>query len=77
MQRMSKRYVVFCISWLLAIPLWREFHEPSQTLWNVFLAAFLIAIVMAVFLGMRYLEQNHIEVGEARFSSGDDERSAS
>ncbi|WP_140418377.1 hypothetical protein [Sphingomonas mucosissima] len=72
---MSKRYAVFCISWLLALPLWREFHEPSQTLWNVFLAAFLIATVTAVFLGMRYLEQYHIEVGEARFSSSNDERS--
>jgi len=66
---MSKRYAVFWLSAFIAIPLWREFHEPNELLWNVFLAAFLIAVIAAAFFGLRYLEQNQVEVGEARFTS--------
>ena len=49
------------------MPLWREFREPAQPVWDAFLAVFLIALVIAAFLGIRYLQKNHIEVGEARF----------
>lgn len=64
---MSKRYAVFCVSAFLAIPLWLEFYEPNQLLWNVFLTAFLIAVVAAIFFGLRYLQKDCIAVGEARF----------
>jgi hypothetical protein len=65
---MSKRYAVCWISAFLAIPLWTEFREPNQLIWNIFLAAFLIAVIAAAFFGLRYLEQNQIAVGEARFT---------
>lgn len=66
---MSKHYAVFWLSAFIAIPLWREFHEPNQLLWNVFLAVLLIAVIAAAFFGLRYLEHNKVEVGEARFTS--------
>lgn len=64
-------HVIFCVGLFLALPLWREFREPGQPLWNVFLAAFLIALVCGAFFGVRYLQKNNVEVGEARFSSSD------
>ena len=66
---MSKRYAVFWLSAFIAIPLWREFHEPDQLLWNVVLAVFLTAVIAAAFYGLRYLERNRVEFGEARFIS--------
>lgn len=71
---MTKRYVVLWVGFFLAIPLWREFHEPSQPLWNTFLALFLIGLVVGTFLGVRYLQKNNVEVGEARFIATDIER---
>jgi hypothetical protein len=65
---MSKQYAVFWVSAFLAIPLWREFYEPDQMIWNVFLTTFLISLVAAIYLGLRYLEQNQITVGEAEFT---------
>jgi succinate dehydrogenase hydrophobic anchor subunit len=73
----TKRYVAHVVLWVgvfLAIPLWREFHEPSQPLWNVFLALFLVALVVGAFFGVRYLQKNNVEVGEARFTTTDAER---
>lgn len=64
-------YVVLWIGLVLAIPLWREFHEPGQFFWNTFLAAFLVALVLAAFFGIRHLQTNGIEVGEARFKSSE------
>ena len=55
----------------LGLPLWREFYEPAQPLWNVFLMTFLVAVVVGVFLGVRYLQKNRIEIGEGRLASGD------
>ncbi len=66
---MSKRYAVLWVSAFLAVPLWRELHEPNHLAWNVFLAAFLITSIAAVFFGLRYLERNNVTVGEARFTS--------
>lgn len=66
---MSKRRAVLWIGAFLAAPTWIEFHEPDQTIWNIFLAAFLSGIVAAAFFGLRYLERNEIEIGEARFTS--------
>lgn len=70
----TKTYVVQIVLWVgcaLALPLWREFQEPGQPVWNVFLAAFLIAIVVGAFIGVRHLQKNGIEVGEARFTTRD------
>lgn len=58
--------VVLFASLFLALPLWRENWEPDQPLWDGFLAIFLIAIVAGSFLGVRYLQSNRIEFGEAR-----------
>jgi len=68
----TKRYAARIVLWVgvfLAVPLWREFREPAQPAWNAFLAAFLIALVLGSFLGIRHLQKNDIEVGEARFTS--------
>jgi len=56
----------------LTIPLWREFHEPDQPMWNGFLAVFLIALVVGSFVGVRHLQKNRLQIGEARFTSGED-----
>ena len=69
---MTKRYLAHVVLWVglfLAIPLWREFHEATQPLWNAFLAVFLIALVIGAFVGVRYLQKNKVEVGEARFTA--------
>lgn len=67
---MSKKcYAVFWVSAFLAAPLWREFHEANELVWNVFLAVFLIAVIAAAFIGLRHLEQSKAAVGEARFTS--------
>ena len=66
---MSKPYAVFWISAVLAVPMWREFHEPDHPIWNASLAIFLVGIVAAAFFGLRYLERNRAEIGEARFTS--------
>ena len=58
---------VLWVGGALAIPLWSEFHEPGRQLWNVVLAAFLIAIVAAAYVGLRHLQRSGAQVGEARF----------
>ena len=66
----TKRYVinlVASVSAFLAIPLWREFYEPNQPIWNVFLGVVLVAMVAGIFFGVRHLQKNAVEVGEARF----------
>ncbi|MGS1017514.1 hypothetical protein [Allosphingosinicella humi] len=68
-------YMVLWVGFFLAVPLWREFYEPSQPVWNVFLTTFLIALVVGTFFGVRYLQKNGVEVGEARFTSPDNDRS--
>jgi hypothetical protein len=62
-------WLVFWVAWFLAIPLWLEFLEPDQTLWNVFLTLILLGVVIGTFFGVRYLQTNAIEVGEARFDT--------
>jgi len=58
--------VVLFVSLTLALPLWRTNWEPDQPVWDGFLALILIAIVAGSFLGVRYLQANHVEFGEAR-----------
>jgi hypothetical protein len=52
----------------LAMPLWREFREPGQPTWNMVLAVLLLLLVGGTFFGIRTLQRNAIEVGEARFA---------
>ena len=66
---MKKWYIALWIGAFLAIPLWREFHETNQLVWNVSLAIFLIGIIVAAVVGLRYLEKNPSSVGEARFKA--------
>lgn len=65
----GRRYAVsvalFCAV-ILAGPLWIEFYEPTQPLWDGFLAVFLLGLVACSFAGIRHLQKNNIEVGEAR-----------
>lgn len=71
---MTKRSVALVVTWVgifLAIPLWREFHEPSRPLWNAFLALFLIALVVCAFFGVRYFQRDNVEVGESRFTASE------
>jgi len=70
----GKAYPAFVLLWaclFLAVPLWLEFSEPHQPFWNGTLAMFLLAVVIGSFVGVRYLQKNRIEVGEARFVSID------
>lgn len=60
---------VSIVALLLALPLWREFHEQGQPMWNGFLGGLLIALVIGAFLGVRHLQRNRVDVGEARFTS--------
>jgi hypothetical protein len=64
-------HVVFWVCLFLAWPLWREFQMQEQPVWNVFLAAILLAVVAGSFFGVRYLQKNDIDVGEARFTAVD------
>ena len=67
--------VLLWVSIFLAVPLWLEFSEPHEPLWNGFLAMFLLALAIGSFAGVHYLQKNRIEVGERRFitseSNGD------
>jgi hypothetical protein len=54
---------------IVALPLWREFYEPGQTVWNVILAVMLIGIVIAVILVQRFFMTHLDEIGEARFDT--------
>lgn len=62
-------HIVLWVGFFLALPLWQEFQESGQLMWNIFLAAFLIAIVVGAPMGVRHLQKNGIEVGEARFTT--------
>jgi len=57
---------------VLMVPLWLEFHEPDQPMWNGFLAVFLVSLVFGSFVGIRHLQKNRDQIGEARFHSGED-----
>jgi len=53
-------YVALWVGLILSLPLWREFHEPGQPLWNAFLGVFLVALVGGAFLGRAALaEERH------------------
>ena len=54
---------------LVAGPLWLEFREPGQTVWNVLLAAMLIGVLIAAYRLQRFFRANIGEIGEARFDT--------
>ena len=56
---------------LLGLPLCPEFQEPGLLVWNAFLAAFLIAMVVSGFIGVRHLQKSGTVVGKARFTTRD------
>lgn len=55
-----------------ALPLGRANWEPAQPVWDGFLVLILIAMVAGTFVGLRHLQSNNIEFGEARFRPGGD-----
>jgi uncharacterized membrane-anchored protein len=66
--------MVYLVVVALAMPLWREFREPGQPMWNLFLDALLLSLVGGVFFGIRFLQRNAVEVGEARFTPRSSDR---
>jgi hypothetical protein len=64
-------HTVAVVGLVLALPLWREFYEPKQAAWDVFLALFLGALVASTFFGIRHLQRSGVDIGEARFPSAD------
>ena len=59
---------------IIAIPLWNEFRLPGNTVWNVILAAMLLALVIAALLLQHFFVTHVGEVGEARFDTNNGER---
>jgi cobalamin biosynthesis protein CobD/CbiB len=54
---------------VIAFPLYREFAVPGMAAWNLFLATFLIAVVVAAVFLLRYFSAHADEIGEARFDT--------
>ena len=54
---------------IIAFPMWREFREPGNLPWNVFLGVLMIAMVVGAFIGQRYFLEHAGEIGEARFDT--------
>ena len=54
---------------VVAVALWAEFSESGKTVWNVALAAMLLALAVAAVLGQRYCRAHAGEIGEARFDT--------
>ena len=54
---------------LVAFPLWNEFSAHGTIGWNIFLAVFLVGLVVAAFCLQRYFVKHAGEIGEARFDT--------
>ena len=54
---------------LVLLPLWREFSERDQPVWNGFLFLILVGLLFGALLLHRYLIRNIDEIGEARFDT--------
>jgi cobalamin biosynthesis protein CobD/CbiB len=55
---------------IIVVPsLFREFAEPHATVWDIFLALFLAAVVIAAVLLQRFFVSHAAEIGEARFDT--------
>jgi hypothetical protein len=54
---------------VVLLPLWGEFREPGNLIWNMILGALLIVIATVVFFLQRHLQKHIGEVGEARFDT--------
>ena len=56
----TKHYAAYVVLWtgfVLAIPLWREFHEPGQPFSNVFTPHFLVGLVLAAYFRSPFTEE--------------------
>ena len=54
---------------IIAFPLWREFSEPGQPVWNTVLALMLAALLVAAYFLQRFFREHIGEIGEARFDT--------
>ena len=54
---------------VVLLPLWGEFREPGQPLWNVVLFLMLAGLFVGTIFLHRYLVKNIGQVGEARFDT--------
>ena len=50
-------------------PLWNEFREPGNLVWNIFLATLLLGLAVAALSLHLYFRRHPVEVGEARFDT--------
>ena len=53
----------------VTFPLYAEFFEPGFGLWNAFLIAFLVGVVIAAAFLARFFAAHAGEIGEARFDT--------
>jgi MFS family permease len=53
----------------ITIPLYAEFFEPRDYLWDAFLALFLVGVVIAALRLARFFASHAGELGEARFDT--------
>jgi hypothetical protein len=53
----------------ITVPLFAEFYEPRQVVWDVFLGLSLAALVVAAALLARFVSRHAGEIGEARFDT--------
>jgi hypothetical protein len=54
---------------VIAVPLYREFSEPGQTIWNALLVLFLLGVAAGAFFLQRFFLSHAGEIGEARFDT--------
>jgi ABC-type glycerol-3-phosphate transport system permease component len=54
---------------IVAILMWGEFRIPDNAVWNAFLAAILIGLIVAAVMLQRFFMTHPNEVGEARFDT--------
>ena len=68
----SKRWVMgggLAVLLVVLMPLWKEFNEPGQMVWNISLGVFLAGLAISAFVLQGYLTAHIGEVGEARFNA--------
>ena len=53
----------------ITIPLYREFHEPGHSAWNILLALILVAVAIGALLLQIFFVGHAGELGEARFDT--------
>ncbi|MEA3039406.1 MAG: hypothetical protein QOE79_1919 [Sphingomonadales bacterium] len=56
----------------ITIPLYAEFYEPRDYLWDAFLALFLVGVAIATLRLARFFASHAGELGEARFDTSNE-----